>query len=146
MTKATHSNSNHTLDICYHESEIIHCEAYIFPAVLQVAFRQEGRRAEVVEWFRNVLRFAAEHVVETRAFDSELAALLLCDVVSLKERSLQPEIKALFDTGLVDIGCCGTYESVIGDIENPMYTTGQSDIYILDIHERFDDMRKCFMH
>lgn len=118
-------------------------KANIFPAVVQIALRQPGRRTEVVEWFRKVLAFAAEHIAAARSFDSNLAGLLICDVIDLHEISLQPELKSLFNTGLVDIGVCGRYESVMQDITDPDYTSRTEDC-ILDIHERFADMRRRF--
>lgn len=117
------------------------CE--VFPAVVQIALRQPERRQEVVEWFREVLRFATEHLPECKAFDSELAGLLVCDVIDLQAIELESDLKALFDTGLVNLGCCGTYTSVIRDLCDPRHA-GRLDDCILDLHDRFDDMRRRF--
>jgi len=60
----------------------------------------------------------------------------------IKAIELQPEIKALFDTGLVDLGYCGTYQDVIKD----MTGSGNSHLYehLTDIYKRFEDMKKRF--
>jgi len=117
------------------------CEA--FPAVVQIALRQPERRQEVVEWFRQVLRFATESLPECKAFDSTLAGLLVCDVIDLQATELKPELEALFETGLVDCGSCGTYASVIRDLGNPRFA-GHLDDCLLDIHDRFDNLHQRY--
>ncbi len=118
-------------------------KSYVFPMVVQIALRQPERREEVIEWFRQVLLFAIDHIAETKAFDSELAGLLVCDIVDLCGQELQAELKALFDTNLVDLGCCGSYESVVSDMKEPL---SLDRVYpmILDIYERNDNMRRTF--
>lgn len=125
------------------EGLYIYAKCQVFPAVVQIALRQPERRQEVIEWFRQVLQFATEHLPECKAFDSELAALLVGYVIDLQTIELEFDLKALFDTGLVNLGCCGTYTSVIRDLHDPRYA-GRLDECILDIHERFDDMRRRF--
>lgn len=120
-----------------------YAKCQVFPAVVQIALRQPERRQEIIEWFRQVLRFATEHLSECKAFDSDLAGLLVCNVIDLQATELQPELKSLFDTGLVDLGCCGTYTSVIHDLGDPRHAGRLVDC-ILNIHDRFNDMRRRF--
>lgn len=119
-------------------------KSYVFPMVVQIALRQPERRGEVIEWFRQVLLFAIDHIAETKAFDSELAGLLVCDIVDLRGQELQAELKALFDTNLVNLGCCGSYESVVNDMQDPV---SFDSVYpmTLDIYERYDEMRRTFV-
>ncbi|MBR1463215.1 MAG: hypothetical protein IJ604_07555 [Prevotella sp.] len=131
------------LSLVKEEGLSTHAKYQLFPAVVQIALRQPERRSDIVEWFRQVLRFATNHIKETKAFDSTLAGLLMCDVIDLQAIELQPEVKALFDTNLVDLGICGKYGSVIRDMSNPRHA-GHLDDCILDIHERFEDMRRRF--
>lgn len=115
----------------------------VFPAVVQMALRQPERRVEVIEWFREVLKFCIDHVAEAKAVDSIVAACVICDLIDLQAVELLPEINALFDTEMVDLSHCGKRSSVLKDIANPVHA-GRLDDCILDIHERFDDLRRKF--
>ena len=118
-------------------------KAEVFPTVVQIALRQPERRAEVIEWFREVLNFCIEHVAEAKVVDNTLAASVICDLIDLQAVELLPEINALFDTEMVDLSHCGRRSSVLNDIVNPDYA-GRLNDCILDIHKRFDDMRRRF--
>ena len=121
----------------------IYTKYEVFPAVVQIGFRQPERRAEVIEWFRQVLRFATEALPEGEAFDSELAGLLVCDIIDLQATELKPELDALFETGFVCEGICGSYASVIRDLSDIRHL-GRLEDCILDIHERYEEFRERF--
>jgi hypothetical protein len=121
----------------------IYTKYEVFPAVVQIGFRQPERRAEVIEWFRQVLRFATEALPEGEAFDSELAGLLVCDIIDLQATELKPELDALFETGFVCEGICGSYASVIRDLSDIRHLGWLEDC-ILDIHERYEEFRERF--
>jgi len=112
----------------------------IFPPVACIAYLHPERRNEVIEWFREILRFATEKLSETQYFDSELAGMMLSDLIDLKAEELLPEIKAMFDTGLVSLACCGDYEKVEKDILSLKQTHCHE--YPMEIHERFAELRK----
>ena len=112
----------------------------IFPPVAYLAYLHPERRNEVIEWFREILRFATEKLPETQYFDSELAGMMLSDLIDLKAEELLPEIKAMFDTGLVSLACCGDYEKVEKDILSLKQTHCHE--YPMEIHERFAELRK----
>ena len=114
------------------------CE--VFPAVVQIGLRQPEHRAEVIVWFRQVLRFATENLPEGDAFDGELAGLLVCDIIDLQAAELKPELGALFETGLVCEGICGSYAAVIRDLSDLRHLDRHEDC-ILDIHERYKEFR-----
>lgn len=118
-------------------------KAEVFPALVQIALRQPERRTEIIEWFREVLNFYIEHVAEAKAVDNTIAASLICELIDLQAVELLPEINALFDTEMVDLGFCGRRSEVLNDIANPRRAGRLSDC-ILDIHKRFDDMRRKF--
>lgn len=112
----------------------------IFPPIAYLAYLHPERRNEVIEWFREILRFATEKLPETQYFDSELAGMILSDLIDLKAEELLPEIKAMFDTGLVSLACCGDYEKVEKDILSLKQTHWYE--YPMEIHERFAELRK----
>lgn len=100
------------------------------------------RRNEIIEWFRELLVFAAERLPETQYIDSTLAGLMTNNLIDIKAKELLPEIKSMFDTGLVDLGCCGNYYDVEKDISgnNPPYI----EKHLTDVYERFDNQKKMF--
>lgn len=118
-------------------------KAEVFPAVMQMALRHPERRAEIIEWFREVLNFCIEHVADAKAVDGTIAASVICDLIDLQAVELLPEINALFDTEMVNLSHCGKRSSVLKDIANPDYK-GSLDDCILDIHRRFDDNRRKY--
>ena len=119
----------------------IYAKWEVFPAVVQIGLRHPERREEVIEWFRQVLRFATEDLPEGDAFDSELAGLLVCDIIDLQAVELKPELDTLFETGLVCCGTCGSYASVIRDLSDLRHL-GHLEDCILDIHERYEEFRE----
>lgn len=118
----------------------IYAKCEVFPVVVQIGLRQPERHEEVIEWFRQVLRFATN---ECEAFDSELAGLLVCDIIDLQATELKPELDALFETGFVCEGICGSYASVIRDLSDLRHL-GRLEDCILDIHKRFEVFQERF--
>ena len=59
------------------------------------------------------------------------------------QKELLPDIKKMFETGLVDIGACGDYAEVSRLIDDPR-EAGSTEKCILDIHERFTDMKRTW--
>ena len=117
-------------------------KCYVPEAAAFIVHEHPERREEIIEWFRELLLFATEKLPETQFVDNTLAASIICALADIKAIELQPEIKALFDTGLVDLGYCGTYQDVIKD----MTGSGNSHLYehLTDIYKRFEDMKKRF--
>ena len=114
----------------------------VFEAVAYIAYLYPERRGEIIEWFREIICFATEKLPETQYIDSTLAGMMLNQLLDLKAKELLPEIKAMFDTGLVDLSCCGDYDKV----EKEILSSEQShwDKYPMEIHERFAELRKLW--
>jgi hypothetical protein len=117
-----------------------YCKYQIFPAVAQIAIQQPERRAEVIDWFREIVQFATKTLPDAKCFDSTLAGLMASDLVDIRAEELLDDIRAMFDTGLVDLGCSGNFKSVSEDILNPRYP--YINTIHLDIHERFAHLKK----
>ena len=115
----------------------------VFPAVTQIALHQPSRRDTIIEWYREVIRFATKKLPDTQWFDNVLAGMILHDVIDLQASELLPDIKKMFDTGLVDLGSCGDYAKVCRFIVDPRHA-GRPEECILDIYERFADMKRTW--
>lgn len=110
-------------------------------AVALIAHKHPERRVEVLEWFRELLLFATEKISETQAIDSIVAGFLINDILDIKAKELLPEIKALFDTGLVDEEYCGNFKDVRKEL-NQKGSSYYIKEHLTDIYERFEDMKK----
>lgn len=113
---------------------------HVFSAVAFIARMDAARRDEVIEWFRQVLKFYTEQLPETVYCDGCLAGMLLGSLMEIKAEELLPEVEALFATGCVDIFCCGDWEDVKDGImkKAPAY----AENYVLDIYRRYQEYYK----
>ena len=117
------------------------CKCYIFSAVANVAIVQPERRGEVIEWFREVIKFATRMLPKTQWFDCDLAGLMLHDLLDLQAKELLPEIRLMFATELVDLGACGDLADVTHDLYDPLYKDHHT-VYLTEAHERFAQMKR----
>lgn len=117
------------------------CKYYIFPAVAHIALVQPERRNEVIEWFREAIRFATKMLPKTQWVDSDLAGLMLHDLLDLQAKELLPEIREMFATGLVDLGACGDFADVSRMIANPRYV-GDPSAHETNLYKRFAEMKR----
>jgi hypothetical protein len=116
-------------------------KCHIFPMLALVAIYQPERRAEVIEWFCNILNFYYEKRADTSYYDANLVALMMDDLIDIQASELLPEIKKLFDTGLVDEFCAGDFKAVKKEMSGlDFYDLNQYKL--LDIYERYDDWMK----
>lgn len=106
-------------------------------AVAQIVFHQPERREEVIEWFRQLLVFYDGKLEERFCCDGTLIGLIAATLMDIHAVELLPELKVLFDTGLVDEGCAGNFQEVESEIglEN-----NKDRIYPLTIEERYEDL------
>jgi hypothetical protein len=100
----------------------LQCQA--FAAMRVMAFYNPDLRQPVVEGFRELLRYYADYS-QSHDVDRELLGLLVSEVTDLHAPELLPEVKALFDAGVVNEATSGDYKSVARDIrkrrfENPV--------------------------
>ena len=100
----------------------LQCQA--FAAMRVMAFYNPDLRQPVVEGFRELLRYYADYS-QSHDVDHELLGMLVSEVKDLHAPELLPEVKALFDDGVVNEGTSGDYKSVTRDIkkrrfENPV--------------------------
>ncbi len=131
---------DYLMDFVKEEGIKTYSKCNVLAAVTQIAIHQPERRGEVIEWYRKVTRFATKMLPQTQWFDSELAGLLVCELIDIQAQELLPEIKKMFETGLVDLGICGNYAEVCRSIIDPRHK-GHPDDCILNVYERFADMK-----
>ena len=70
-------------------------KCHVFPAVARITLVQPERRKEIIEWFREAIRFATKMLPKTQWIDSDLAGLMLHDLLDLQAKELLPEIREI---------------------------------------------------
>ena len=117
-------------------------QSLVYTAVRVMSFYNPDLRQPVIEWFRELLSYYADYS-QSHDVDRELMGLLVSEVTDLHASELLPEVKALFDAGVVHEGTSGDYKSVCRDIkkrgfENPL------DLYRFSAAARFEEMRNLY--
>ena len=134
--------ANHNLDTCkqfvFEPGIDTYARTAITDMAEQVAHHQPERRDEVIQWFREVIRFFLNSKLEDNVIDSDFIGLMICNLLDIKAKELMPDVEKLFDKGIVSIGICGKWEDV-------RIAFNQTDRYdkkreILPIYERYQDI------
>ncbi|WP_291530461.1 DUF1186 domain-containing protein [Bacteroides sp. UBA939] len=109
-------------------------------AVALVAFLHPERRAEVIEWFRQLLVLYTETLGDLVCCDGTLAGMVVNDLLDIGAVELLPEIEAMYETGLVDLFCCGALEEVKREFSFGVCKSLEQ--YQLDIYKRYQKYHK----
>lgn len=106
--------------------------------VEQLALHNPERRDEALKWFTEIIQFFLNSNLEDNVIDSDLIALLLCNVIDIKGSVLLPEIEKLFEKGIVSKGICGDWKEVGEAFERPDKYDKRKEI--LPISERYEEV------
>jgi len=110
----------------------------IAASVQQIVFHQPERKNEVIQWFREVFRFMAQASLKDNIIDSDFLGLAIWDALEIREPSLLPDMKELFDLGYVCSGICGEYEDIERDIKTPVSAHEKKEL--LNIYDRYNQI------
>lgn len=105
-----------------------------------IALKEPERRDEVIEWFRELLRFYDGRLENSECCDGGLIGMMTGDFINLKAVEILPELKKLYDTGLVDEMCCGNFKTVSKEIKSNKEPLLHE--YSFDIHERYQTFKR----
>lgn len=109
----------------------------IFPDMIeQLALNHPERRNEALNWYADVIQFFLSSKVEDNVIDSDVVALLICNVIDIKGSELLSEIEKLFERGIVSKGICGAWKEVKDAFERPDKYDKRKEI--LPIAERYE--------
>ncbi|GAB6012773.1 DUF1186 domain-containing protein [Viscerimonas tarda] len=89
-------------------------------AVATIIYHTPERRAEVIEWYGNLLDFYYENITDTAYYDANFVGMMMSDLLDICAQELLPKIKELYETGLVDEMPCGPYSSVEKEMKENM--------------------------
>ncbi len=128
------------LDYCKEAGLYTYAKCQAITALASIGVLQPDRRDEIVGLFKELLAFAAEHLAENTTFIPTLVGLMSSYVMDLQVKELLPELKNLYDTGLVDEGIAGHFCEVEKQLTGqlPMHSGIQQE---MDIRKIFARMR-----
>lgn len=103
-------------------------------SVVLVARQEPERRDEVLDFFRKLLAFYTENLPVRKAVDGNVAGMTVVALEEICAVELLPEIKKMYDTGLVDEMCAGSYDTVEEDIHQAKGYSGFDYRFTMDEH------------
>jgi len=103
--------------------------------VEQFALHHPEKRNIALNWFKEVIQFFLNSKIEDNVIDSDVIALLICNVIDIKGSELLPEIEMLFERNMVSMGICGDWEEVCKAFKRPDKYNKRKEI--LPIAERY---------
>ena len=140
LIPALYKLGHNKLDTLYsymEEDEVFFlCKALVAYAVMRIVWFEPERKPDVVEWYKKVLRLAAEKLPEYECIHGITAGMIACTAVDVKSIELIPYLKEMYDTGRVAEDVFGSYDDVKEDILD-YHRTELKVKCILDVHERF---------
>ncbi|HYX09873.1 MAG TPA: DUF1186 domain-containing protein [Bacteroidales bacterium] len=138
--------ANKQLDRCFEfmtQPGVVCYARDVIPAIVeQIYLHQPDRKTEVIDWFSKVFSFFLSCKQDENVLDSELIALMVCDIVDIQAKQLLPIIKQIYDEGLVSEWISGTYESVAEDIEIIPSFSPRRDI--LTVSDRYKEVTETW--
>ncbi len=110
-----------------------------FPDMVeQLALHQPKRRDDAILWYKDVIQFFLNSRLEDNVIDSDVTALLICNIIHINGSELLPDIEKLFEKGIVSVGTCGDWQEVRKALEKPDKYNKKKEI--LSISERYEEV------
>lgn len=116
-------------------------KAIVFIAVNFVA-DEPGRRPEVLDWYREILRFYETNGSDIHYYSARFGALMINELADLNPVELIPEILHFYEKSKVDDVVCGNYKEV-----SEIILAGEEPARVrlkMDIIERYEDYANYF--
>jgi len=106
--------------------------------VKQLALHHPERSDEAIQWYKDVIQFFLNSKFEDNVIDSDVIALLICNVIDIKGKELLPKVEELFEKGVVSKGICGDWKEVSEAFNRPNKYDKRKEI--LPIAERYEQV------
>lgn len=106
--------------------------------VEQIALHHPERRDEVVEWYGSIFESFLAMEDNDPSIDEDVISSMIGDILSFNGKELLPVIKKLYDSSLVFDGICGTYASIVEDMEKRSMDWAKQPVFS-NIFERYED-------
>lgn len=89
-----------------------HARSAISDMVQQIALQNPERFDEVINWYDDVIQFFLSSDLQDNVIDSDLVALIICNLIDIKGKKLLPAIEKMFEKGIVSTEICGSLVEV----------------------------------
>ena len=113
----------------------------VISAVKYFAIYDMLPRENVIEWYRELLKFATSTLPKTQFIDSCTAGFIASSVLDLQAHELINEVSDMFETGLVDEGVCGDFNDFMSELTMPEFP-GVSEKIKTNIYDIYDFLSK----
>lgn len=103
-------------------------------AMRDIAYYHPELRDDILRRFDRIMDYTIERLPELRGCDSYFAAITIWSLTEMRAKEFLPRIKALCDTGLVDLDISGEYDDIVGwmdEEERPAKSMGIPDFDII---------------
>ena len=97
-------------------------------ALAQIALHQPEKKAEIIAWFDEVLADFLAMEEGSASLDGDVISSVICDLIALRAKESLPNIKTLYDRGLIFNGITGDYAAIEKDISKVEATYNRRSI------------------
>lgn len=108
----------------------------IYSVLGMTAVYEPARRGEIIDAFRKIITGMIPRIARTDRCDGVCAGLLTAQLVVIGATELTGELKALYETGCVDLSICGDFGNVLAAMKdnavNPkglLYNAYRADVF-----------------
>lgn len=91
---------------------------YISPAIATIAIHEPERREEIIDWYRQLLRFLIDNVSDSTVYDATVSGSIMIELIDIHASELLPEIEQLYATNQVNFMYCGSFLTAKEEILN----------------------------
>ena len=142
MWEVLYKIASNNLEVCkqfmYRPGIETYARVVLPDMIEQIVWHQPERRDEAISWYKDVLQFFLTSTLEENVIDSDVIALLICNLIQIKGKELLPEIEKLFNLEIVSKSICGDWDAVSKDVlQADDYSTKKE---ILTITERYNEI------
>jgi len=113
-------------------------KAIISQTVEEIAHQQIDRKEEVIQWFQEIFQLFLERNAEEDKIDDELVALIINSAINIEAKELLPQIKQLYDRGLISEIIWPDFQEIESSITNSEEYHLEREI--LPIAERYEEI------
>ena len=103
-------------DYMFEEGNDTYARSEVAVGVAHIAHNSPDRRREVIDWFNNVLKYFNNNTENEGLIDTSLVGFMLCEVLDLKAFELEPTVKKLYESGIVDMSVVGDHNDFLEDL------------------------------
>jgi tetratricopeptide (TPR) repeat protein len=127
-------------DFIKEPNNYMYARSAVATAVQQIALHQPERKAEVLEWYRDLLQFLLENGEDENITDTSLNAFLITDIIPLGAEDFTELITGFFKADLADPDITGELEEVLSEIQMRTGVEHEKRDVLTDAFSRYENV------